>query len=201
MAVQLHHIRKIQAPTAAEVCGRVGLSAQAMAYLTPTLSPQGFLAQLEGAGLGADAVRFLAFALPAREGVWWAVMAGAPLVDGYEADPCYEAAQAWVYEPNEERRFACLAAAEAVNSSTPGAYAALGAFWSSGSMSPPDLPEALPDPKLSPTGVSASILLAVAAADPKLSVRHLREALAQGIDIGNGGDGRAPTRPRAGAAA
>ncbi|ALN74618.1 hypothetical protein [Aureimonas sp. AU20] len=195
MAVPLAPIRKISGATAAEICGRVALSAEAKAYLTPSLSPQGLLTLLDRSGLFADAVRFLAFALPVREGVWWACMTGIAIPGAASADPdpAYNAAQDWVYEPTDERRFLCLQAAESVQSATPGAYAALAAFWSGGSMAPEGLPEVPPDPVLAPTGIAASILLAVAAGDPRRSDQLFRDAIGRGIDIGNGGDGRQPS--------
>ena len=194
MVQPLAPIRKISATAAADICARVALSADACAYLTPSLSPQSFLTLLERGGHFADAVRFLAFALPLREGVWWACMVGLaiPGAASAEPDPAYGAAQDWVYDPSDERRFECLRAAESVRSATPGAYAALGAFWSGGSMAPEGMPEVQPDPVLAPTGVAASILLAVAAGDPARAAAFFRDAIGRGIDIGNGGDGRQP---------
>lgn len=194
--IPLEPIRKIKAQSAREICERVTLEPAALAYLTPALSPQGFVSLLVEAELFADAVRFLAFALPAREGVWWSAMTGAavPGAAASELDPCYAAAENWVYEPTEDHRFACLSAAEAAGSKTAGAYAALGAFWSGGSMAPAGMPEAHPDPSLSPIAVSASILLAVASGDPLRAKLHFREAMLRGVEIGRGGDGRTTGR-------
>ena len=194
MTLSLAPIRKISATSAAEVCGRVALSADACAYLTPSLSPQSFLTLLDRGGHYSDAVRFLAFALPVREGVWWACMTGLaiPGATSADPDPAYSAAQDWVYDTSDARRFLCLRAAESVRSATPGAYAALAAFWSGGSMAPEGLPEVVPDPVLAPTGVAASILLAVAAGDPAGADGFFRDAIRRGVDIGNGGDGRQP---------
>ena len=59
-------------------------------------------------------------------------------------------------------------------------------------MAPEGLPEVVPDPVLAPTGVAASILLAVAAGDPAGADGFFRDAIRRGVDIGNGGDGRQP---------
>lgn len=198
MTLSLAPIRKIAHPQAADICALVALSHDAKSYLTPGLSPQGFLALLDRDGHFADAVRFLAFALPVREGVWWACMTGLAIPGACSAEPdlAYSASQDWVYENTDARRFACLAAAEAVQSATPGAYAALAAFWSGGSMAPEGLPEVQPDPVLAPTGIAASILLAVAAGDPAEAPRFFRDAIRRGIDIGQGGDGRLGAAPQ-----
>ena len=46
MKIQTEPFRKVSDGTAAEICGRVDLSAEARAFLVPGLSPQGYLALL-----------------------------------------------------------------------------------------------------------------------------------------------------------
>lgn len=197
MAIPLEPIRKISAARAEDILQRVDLSSEARAFRTPSLSPHGYLSLLAANALFADAIRFMAFALPLREGIWWAAMTG-HAIEGAQSgapDPCYSAAETWVYEPSDPNRFACLAAAESVASSTPGAYAALGAFWSGGSIVPSSMPPVEPDPSLAPIGIAASVLLAVAAGDPMRSQVHFRDAIQRAVEIGNGGEGRpAPAR-------
>jgi hypothetical protein len=190
--IQTEPFRKVSAATAAEICERVELSPESRAFLLPDLSPQGYLALLVEAEKIGDAIRFLAFALPAREGVWWAcVVARSNQTDPGEADRlCLERSAAWVYEPVESRRRACMAAAESAKFNGAAAYAALAAFWSGGSMAPENMPEALPDPKLAPIGVGASVLLAITAGDPKSLKDRFTAAIARGVDIANGGNGR-----------
>jgi hypothetical protein len=189
--IQTEPFRKVSDGTAAEICGRVDLSAEGRAFLLPTLSPQGFLALLVDAGQIGDAVRFLAFALPIREGVWWACV----VVHGNLGQPgesealCLDRSVSWVYEPTDSRRRACMAAAESANFDGAPAYAALAAFWSGGSMAPQNMPDALPDPKLGPIGVGASVLLSITAGDPKLLNERFKTAIVRGVDIANGGNG------------
>lgn len=188
----------MQARTAAEVCAGVALSPEGLAGLLPGASPQGFLSVLiKGAHFG-DAVRFLAHALPAREGVWWACVVAslAPLSKG-EAQ-CLDRAEAWVYAPGDPLRRACLPAAEALAYQGAAAYAALAAFWSGGSIGPEGSPDVLPSPQLAPIGVGASLLLAAAAGDPTRANDTFHDILVRGIDVANGGNGRlAGDRPRA----
>lgn len=192
MKIQTDPFRKISAGTAAEICARVDLSAEGKAFLLPTLSPQGFLSLLVEAEAVGDAIRFLAFALPIREGVWWAVV----VAHGTFAQPtpveaeCLERAAGWVYEPDDARRRACMVSAEAANFDGAAAYAALAAFWSGGSMAPADMPDALPDPRLGAIGVGASILLSITSGDPLTLNERFRAAIARGVDIANGGNGR-----------
>jgi hypothetical protein len=188
--VQTTPFRKVAASTAAEICRRVELSPEAGALLSPTLSPQAFLALLAGARHFSDAVRFLAFALPPREAVWWACVTargGEPA--STDAD-CLERVTAWVYEPDEAKRRACMEAAERLKFEGAAAYAALSAFWSGGSMAPQGMPEAPPDPSLCAIGVGASVLLAVAAGEPRSAGKRFEQAIERGIDIANGGNGK-----------
>ncbi|MDP4025125.1 hypothetical protein Q8W71_21065 [Methylobacterium sp. NEAU 140] len=183
-------LAKVAAERAAAICARVELSAEGMAGLLPGLSPQGFLSVLIGGRHFADAIRFLAHALPAREGVWWAcVVAGrAPLSEGEGV--CLDRAEAWVYEPTDARRRVCLPAAEALAFKGAAAYAALAAFWSGGSLAPEGMAEVPPHPDLAAIGVGASLLLAAAAGDPLRADDTFREILVRGIDIAGGGNGR-----------
>jgi hypothetical protein len=178
--------------TAAEICRRVELSADAKSYLLPDLSPQGYLAVLANAEKVADAIRFLAFAVPAREGVWWAcVTANGSSAELSQSETlCLERSASWVYEPTDARRRACMDAAEATNFEGAPAYAALAAFWSHGSLAPENMPDVPPDPRLAPTGVSASLLLSITAGDPTALGERFRQAIRRGADIANGGNGR-----------
>jgi hypothetical protein len=189
--VQTTPFRKVSASTAEEICSRAKLSTEAMALLTPALSPQGFLALLVKGRHFTDAVRFLAFSLPPREGVWWACVAARGIERLAEPDAaCLERVVAWAYEPNEAKRRACMEAAERLNFEGAAAYAALSVFWSGGSMAPEGMPDAPPDPSLYAIGVGASVLLAIAAGEPQFAERRFEEAIERGIDIANGGNGK-----------
>lgn len=192
MKIQTEPFRKITAATAAEICGRVDLSSEAKSFLLPDLSPQGFLSLLVEAEHRGDAVRFLAFSLPIREGVWWACVVAHSLIE----EPteleifCLERTAAWVYEPTEERRRACMAAAESSNFEGGAAYAALAVFWSGGSQAPEGVDGAPPDPSLGPIGVGASVLLSITRGDPLTLDARFEAAIKRGTDIANGGNGR-----------
>jgi hypothetical protein len=190
--LQTEPFRKVVDRTAAEICARVALSEEARAFLVPSLSPQGYLDLLLAYDQYADAVRFLAFALPVREGVWWAcVTARVNLPPEPPAGvlAALKLAETWVYTPDDAVRRECLASAEALQFEGAASYAALAAFWSGGSMAPEALPEVLPNPSLAQTGVGAAILLAVTSGQSDRMNARFRDAIARGIDIANGGNG------------
>src|ERR1700758_3958241 len=73
--------------------------------------PLVFLRALAGGPTPDDALAFCAYLLPRREAVWWAcqcvrALLGQPTEEDQVA---LQAAEAWVYEPDEERRRAALA--------------------------------------------------------------------------------------------
>lgn len=191
MKIQTEPFRKVTASSAAEICALVDLPAEATRFLVPDLSPQAFLSLLAEAEQVGNAVRFLAFALPVREAIWWAAI----VAQSHLATPtaleraCLERAAAWVYDPSDEKRRAAMELAETAKFEGAAAYAALAVFWSGGSLAPVDLPEVLPDPRLGHIGAGASVLLSLTAGDPMGLARRFEAALTRGIDIANGGNG------------
>ena len=192
MRIQTEPFRKVTDDEAQAICGRVDLSAQAKAFLVPQLSPQGFLSLLVEAEAIGDAVRFLAFALPVREGVWWSCTVFHSQSDTQTEleELCIRRAAQWVYDPSEKNRRACMAAAESASFDGAAAYAALAAFWSGGSLAPEGMPDAPADPSLGHIGVGASVLLSITAGDPLALADRFRVAIRRGTDIANGGNGR-----------
>lgn len=192
MRIQTDPFRKISDATAAEICSRVELSADAKSFLVPNLSPQGYLALLVDAEQIGDAIRFLAFALPVREGVWWACVTASENSEEFTPAQalCLKRSISWTYEPTDAHRRACMDAAKAVSFEGAAAYAALAAFWSGGSLAPENMPEVLPDATLAPTGVGASLLLSITTGDPASRGQRFQQAVTRAVDIANGGNGR-----------
>jgi hypothetical protein len=76
------------------------------------------------------------------------------------------AAEAWVRDPSETRRYACESAAEVTAYDLPGSWLATAAFWSGGSISSPDLPEVAPDDRLTGQALTSSLMIAAVWKDP-----------------------------------
>lgn len=197
MKIQTEPFRKVSAATASDVTRLVDLSADAKAFLLPELSPQGYLDLMVQAELVGDAIRFLAFALPVREAIWWAcVVTNASLPSRTDIEAaCLQKAAAWVYAPNDQRRRACLAAAEAAGLEGAAAYAALAVFWSGGSLAPEGMADAPAHPSLGAIGAGASILLALTSGEPLALRDRFWVAMQRGVDIANGGNGSLKNDP------
>jgi hypothetical protein len=152
------------------------------------------IARLEAEELRNDAARLAAHALPKREAVWWACMCAraVPLPTLTEADAtAIAAAEAWVRKPGEEAlRRAAMEAAQKTGFRTPEAWAAVGAFWSGGSMAPEGQPAVPPPDHLTGVAVSGAVVLAAVRLRPDRAQARLARFLDAARDIAAGGAGR-----------
>src|SRR4051812_7753624 len=160
---------RVQAATAAEVCKRFEPGEIALGLLRDEMPPRPYLESLIEKEQFPDAARFLAHALPKREAVWWACLCARKVAGADPPAPIFaalKAAEAWVADPSEENRRAALPAAETAGYGTPAGCAAAAAFWSGGSLGPPDLPAIPPAEHLSAHGAACSVMLAAVASEP-----------------------------------
>ncbi len=143
---------------------------------------------LLAAGLVSDAVSFLAGALPKREAVWWATECAHELGDASApADAAaLEAARAWAADPTEESRRAAEAAAEATGMATVAGFIAQAAFWNSGSMSAPDLPEAPAPDHLTAVTLAGALSQLHGEAEPAEAEACMRAILDKGVAVADG---------------
>jgi hypothetical protein len=179
----------ISAERAAEICARFAPGEAARSLLKEDATPRQFLDLLIEKGEFADAVRFLAYALPKREAVWWASLCARMASGANPPAPilaALHAAEAWATDPTEENRRAAMPVAEAVGFATPAGCAAVSAFWSGGSLAPPDLPAVPPDESLTAHGVSGSVILSAVMTEPDKAPEKFRVFLSQGIGVAEG---------------
>lgn len=162
--------KHVDPPTAAEVCKLFDLDEPAKALLDDKQSVRQFFELLVKQKFYTDAVRLLAHALPKREAIWWAARCVRAALG--DAEPtrtdrnALEAAERWVAEPVEKNRRAAQSPADATGYETACGWLAAGAFWSGGSMAPPDMPEVPPKETLTPQAAVVAINL-TATVDPK----------------------------------
>lgn len=129
-------------------------------------SPDKYAERLAGDPETADAALiFLAYALPKRCSVWWASQCVRQAIP--DASPedmaILEAAEAWVAAPSDETRRKAMQLAEKLDCGTAACWAGVGAYWSHGSMAPPDVPPVPPKDEF--TGKATSGAVALAAVD------------------------------------
>lgn len=183
---------KLKAADMQTVLARAELSPEAQRIAAAAADVPAALEALSAAGLLTDAARLVAHALPKREAVWWACMCAratepAPAAADAEA---LAAAETWVRRPEEANRRQAMAKAEAAGFRTPEAWAAIGAFWSGGSMAPEGQPVVPPADHLTGLAVAGAVALAAVRKHPERAEAALRAFLASALDIAGGGAGR-----------
>ena len=147
------------------------------------MAPAHYFAKLVDSGRLADAVNFLATALPRFESVTWAARTVRGLSDP-DGDGCAEeialkTALLWLQDPVESRRRAAFDAAAAAKPNSAERMAALAVFYSGGSVAPPDC-HPLQAPREAAGRFSAGAIL-LAAARARDTEQALRKALASGV--------------------
>lgn len=162
------------------------LGEEAMALLRPDLHPLDFVALLMEKALFPDAVRFVAHALPKREAVWWGWVC-ARRAAGENPQPKIKAAldatERWIAQPNEDNRRLAMAASEKAELGTAAGCAGLAAFFSGGSLAPPDAPPVPPGEFLAAKAVAGAVIFAAVAKEPEKAPEKFRSFVAQGVEV------------------
>ena len=140
---------KIAAATAAEVCVNLKLEKEATQLLTEGMTPHAFVAALVENKRNVDAIDFMSYALPVREGLWWGCLCMQQALGDDLSPPDRLAATAaveWLMRPTEENRAAAKAPAMAAEPVSPAGTLAMAASLTGGSIYPPELPFKPPPP-------------------------------------------------------
>ena len=135
------------------------------------VTPAEHWAALRAAGDRKGAVMFLALALPRFEAIAWAAHVVEAIANERRlAGPDRQAldyALRWLGEPNDERRRAAFAVAEAAGERAPERFLGFAVFFSGGSISGVDLPPVLPAPEVAGKMAGGALTFAAnRAADP-----------------------------------
>jgi hypothetical protein len=164
------------------------LGEEAMALVRPDLHPLDFVALLMEKALYADAVRFIAHALPKREAVWWGWVCarrGAGENPQPKIKAALDATERWIAQPNDDNRRLAMASAQKAELGTAAGCAGLAAFFSSGSLAPPDAPPVPPGEFLAAKAVSGAVIFAAVAKEPERAPERFRSFVAQGVEVTN----------------
>lgn len=154
------------------VCEAAELSPEAVALLQKPMEPPEFIGALIEEQNFADAIAFLAHALPRREGVWWAWLCArdsAGETPGRPVLASLEATKAWIAEPTDAHRRAALEAAQPAGLTTAVGCTALAAFLCGETLGPATAPAAPPEEYAASKAIGGSIHLA-AVADEKADI-------------------------------
>jgi len=186
-------IEDIAAPSPAELCCYLELNEDAQKLADESQTVEQWLAALSAAGQLYSALRVQAHLLPPREAVCWACLCLEDVygdaLSGADGD-ALQAARQWVAEPSEENRRGAEAAAEATAYQGAAAWVAAGAFWSGGSIAPPDMDPVPPDARLAGQAVTSALLIAAAAGDPVAAAERQRTFLRKTAEVAVGSNPR-----------
>jgi hypothetical protein len=180
---------KTQDRTVAELVQAAELDEEARKLLTPTIAPRGLVQAMLERDLHADAVRFLAHALPRREAVWWAWVC-ARRAAGDAPPPqiraALDATERWIREPSDEHRRAAMQRAEAADFGTAAGCAALAAFLSGDNLAPPNVEQRVPPGEfMAAKAIAGAIVLAAVAQEPEKAPEKFQAFIQQGLDVVN----------------
>ncbi|MGL4554865.1 MAG: DUF6931 family protein [Gemmataceae bacterium] len=179
----------LKQPVPAVLLKKGGLEPDERAGLRPDANAAQAADALAAAGHAGAALKVLAWALPRREAVWWAVECVAAHADADAAPEeaaALAAARQWAAAPSEDRRRAAEAAAADVNYATPAGQAAIAACWSGGSLAPPKLAVVPPPEHLLPRACANAALLAVTEGDPATAAARLARCVALAAEVASG---------------
>lgn len=182
-----------------DLCRLIEISdAGALSLLQPKMTLPEYIRVLCAHGSFASAVSILAAGLPKREAVWWACLAARMTQHLYSerSDLPLKAAESWVYQPSEATRRAAMQSARQVGLNCPASWAAVAAFWSGGSMAPPDAPVVPPGEMLTARAVIGAVTLSAVQKEPADAENKYRRLLEIAFDVASGGDGRKLLPPR-----
>lgn len=177
----------------AELARQLQLDMKACALLAQDQTVAEYVLCLAQDGQFPAALSVLAHALPKREAVWWGCVAlreAEPPDPGSPAEAALAAAESWVYNPGEQTRQPIGEAAAKAGLGTPTGWAAMAAFWSGGSLAPPDSPVVPPKDDLTGKAVAGAISLAAIDDDPQRAAGKSVAFIKMALDIAHGGDGR-----------
>ena len=151
--------------------------------------PTVFLKKLSGQHGFRDAITFCAYLLPRREAVWWACGCVRALLGDIAASQtgAIKAAEAWVYDPDDEHRRAALEIGERGDSNDPLTWLALGAGWSGGALlaHPQHL---VPVPAyMTPRAARIAILLSAGISKPEQYTARMQACIVDGIRLAEKG--------------
>ncbi len=165
-----------------EICAAAGLDSVDTSALA---APDELIQRLRDGDRIVEAIGFLAHALPKREAIWWAwscarQAAGDDPPDAVRAS--LEATGQWIQDPTDANRRTAYEQAQKADMSTAAGCAGAAAFFSGGSMAPPDQPAMPPNEYQAAKAIAGAVLLA-AVVDPEEAEDMMARYLDKGLEV------------------
>jgi hypothetical protein len=164
----------------AEIANEAKLSEEALALIREDLGPSRYVDLLESQGLFKDAIHFLTHGFPIHLTIRWGCGCSRELLSIKQIEEwkaSLQAADNWLNAPGDQTRWDARNAAEKSNMSSPIDLIAMAAFFSGGSIAPPDAPATLPPPYLASKLAGGAIQMVVLAQHPEKAAERYRRTL------------------------
>jgi hypothetical protein len=172
--------------TTVEIADIAKLSDPAKELARDDLRPSRYVELLEKAKLFKDAVLFLVYGLPIPLGIRWGCRCCRELLTEQQIEEMklsLEAAEGWTEAPSDEARWAAKDAAEKDDVKSPADLLAMAVFFSGGSVTPPNTPEAQAPPHVAQKMTAGSIQVSVLTNAPEKAEERYQKALQISRDL------------------
>ena len=192
MSKRFYNLKKIPAQPAARALAMAGAKLKTKLASPPAAPIADVLAELDENGAVLDMLRLLSVALPPRERVWWACLAGRDLeaaIEPEDRSAVLAAAEAWVFKPTEENLQTIHQAIENADLEDETTLCGTAALYADGHLGPGDLAQFD-----APPGGAETMAFVMngrsLAASGEIFEQHGQVLIDRALDIARGGNGQ-----------
>ncbi len=188
MSKRFENLKKIPDEPAVRLLSAANAKLKTKLKSPANASVQTVLEELEAAEAPVDMLRLLSVALPPRECVWWACIAGRDILPEDEKSACLTASEAWVFDPSVENRERLRLVLENESSGDKTAACATAAYYAPGNLGEGDMADIA-----APVGVVSACCFGMNLKTLKVGPppdRCFEVTIDRALDIARGGNGK-----------
>ena len=188
MSKRFENLKKIPDQPAVRLLAAANAKLKTKLKSPANASVQTVLEELEAANAPVDMLRLLSVALPPRECVWWACIAGRDILPEVEKSACLSASEAWVFDPSVENRERLRLVLENESSGDKTAACATAAYYAPGNLGEGDMADIA-----APVGVVSACCFGMNLKTLKVGPppdRCFEVTIDRALDIARGGNGK-----------
>lgn len=184
-------LKKLSPEPLAEILTRATVRLKTRVDLPKEAPAAEYLPLLEKAGAPLDMLMALAYALPAREAIWWSCLATRRDMTKEEADASHpiKAAENWVFQPGEKNKKIAEKVFKRTAGDDPAKLCVMAALYGDGKV---DLGEdqKIDAPPYVTQGCAYSAIVGAASRAEEGLLERAALLIDQGLDIARGGNGK-----------
>ena len=188
MSQRFENLKKVPEQPAARLLAAANAKLKTKLKSPANASVETVLEELDAAKAPVDMLRLLSVALPPRECVWWACIAGRDILEEGEKSQCLAASEAWVFDPSVENRERLRLVLENESSGDKSAACATAAYYAPGNLGEGDMAGIA-----APVGVVSACCYGMNLKTLKVGLppdRCFQVTIDRALDIARGGNGK-----------